>query len=258
MSDKGIIFAAPMVCALLDGRKTQTRRLLKLPTKTHSGGPIYERPGMGGWAATTVGGDGSFYIDKASGKRVYPAERAAIWHQTTGACVAAPYAVGDRLYVRESWRVDAHYDDLKPSDLGGEEGVRYEADGAFGSWTFGPRKPGRIRPGMFMPRWASRLTLTITDVRVQRLQQCSEEDAIAEGVERNDDPRGTAWKSYETCPDGSPHPHAVVPNRSPLTSYRELWDSLHTKDGERWQDNPWVVAVSFDVHRGNIDGEGRS
>jgi hypothetical protein len=66
-----------------------------------------------------------------------------------------------------------------------------------------------------------------------------------------DDPRGCAWKSYETYPDGTPHPHAVLPNASPVTSFREIWNSIN--DAGAWEANPWVVAYSFTVALGNID-----
>jgi hypothetical protein len=102
-----------------------------------------------------------------------------------------------------------------------------------------------------MPRWASRLTLTVTDVRVERLQDCSEADAEAEGVERVDYQGAQAWKSYETYPDGSRHPHSSVPNRLARISYRELWNSINGAGA--WEQNPWVVALTFTVEQRNID-----
>ena len=210
MADRGILFSAPMVRALLAGRKTQTRR--KAPTrKVYPHGQEY-------------------------GDDFYEEIREPI------------YAPGDRLWVREAWRADAFYDDLKPSAMGGEEGVRYEADGKFGAWTFAPQKPGRLRPGMFMPRWSSRLTLTVTEVRVERLQEISEADAIAEGITQAQCGGMTGWLDYAAA---SPitAPHFSHPKRS----YASLWSTLHTKPGECWEDNPWVVAVSFTVRPQNID-----
>jgi len=101
------------------------------------------------------------------------------------------YAIGDRLWVREAWRTADVLDDLPPRDLRKTEDatidrtpIRYEADGATHDFdeTCDPAF-GRLRPGMFMPRWASRLTLTVTDVRVQQLLDITEEDARAEGFE---------------------------------------------------------------------------
>lgn len=217
MTTRGILFSAPMVKALLSGRKTQTRRLCAWANNPNSPQLTYivacDEPG---WF-----GD----------------EEGEVQFRT----FCAP---GDRLYVREAWRVPKAYDHIKPSLIKDRPPVWLDAntlntcDG-----------DGRPRPGMHMPRWASRLWLEVTDVRVQRLQDCSEDDAIAEGVE----PEGGGWKSYETMPDGTPHPHATVPNKAALTSYRELWNTLARKEGQRWDDNPWVTAVSFIVHHGNVD-----
>lgn len=231
-----------MVRAMLDRRKTQTRRLL-------TPAPVWEEARSkshgivaDGWAWKGL---------------------AAFREETFGDAAVSytPYAVGDRLYVREAWSVRGVYSDVVEIGYRASENRSHteyveqiavdKAVPGKGKW---PQFPS-YGPSIHMPRWASRLWLAVTDVRVQRLQDCSEGDAIAEGVERIDDPRGTAWKSYETCKDGSPHPHASVPNASPLTSYRELWESLHTAEGTTWDANPWVVAVSFEVHRGNIDAE---
>lgn len=93
---------------------------------------------------------------------------------------------------------------------------------------------------LFMPRWASRLTLEVTDVRVQRVQEISEEDAVAEGLPPYE---------YGTCP--------YVPTSGEKTAathrFRELWDSLNAKRGYGWDENPWVVAVTFRPHHCNID-----
>ena len=226
MTDRPIIFSASMVKALLEGRKSQTRRVLKLPKRTHSGGPIYERPDMGGWAATTIGGGGCFTIGR-DGRRLPVPERPAIWHQTTGVVMALPFDVGDRLWVREAFRGSKDYDAYPPREWS-HWPVHYEADGAPD-----PRdevgENGKLRSPIHMPLWASRLTLTVTDVRVERLQEISEEDAFEEGVTRADVPLAT-WRA----------------------SYRTLWNSLHGPDA--WDANPWVAAISFTVSRGNIDG----
>lgn len=227
MTDKPIIFSAPMVHAMLAGRKTQTRRLLKLPTKTHSGGPIYERKDMGGWAATTIGGKGCFTVDR-DGNRVPAPERPAIWHQTTGTTMALPFAPGDRLYVREAWRIKHDLDCTAPRDIlpFQHRPIWFEADRD--GPDYGKRTDfGRLRHGMHMPRWASRLTLTVTEVRVQRVQEISEEDARAEG--------------FESYP----------PGRTAALQFHAIWNSLHGPDA--WDANPWVVAVSFTVQRCNID-----
>lgn len=248
MADLPITMSAPMVLALLreieapGTGKTMTRRVINLPKKTHSGGPIYEHPKMGGWAPSTVGGPGC-YLDPA---HTIPApERACIWHQTTGTTVTTRYQPGDRLYVREHWRGHVEYDDLSPSEMGGEEPIIYLADGAAETWGWGkadPTKWGRHRQAMHMPRWASRITLLVTEVRVQRLQDISEADAVAEGIERKpDDP--DYFRFYDGPRD--------VWTKLPRSAYVSLWNSLHGSDA--WAANPWVCAVTFRPLAGNID-----
>ena len=226
MSDKPIIFSAPMIRSLVEGRKTQTRRVLKLPTKG-----IYERKDMGGWAPTTSGGGGSFTIAR-DGTRTPAPEMVAIWHQTTGDCLVAPWQVGDRLWVREACG-------RRPVSLFGIEaksGVEeafYVADDAdvlneheFNLCPWWKRK-GACSP-IHMPRFASRLTLTVTDVRVQRLQDIDEADAIAEGVKPQ---------------RGQREPH--------VAAYADLWAELHGLTS--WPENPFVAAITFTVERRNID-----
>lgn len=153
--------------------------------------------------------------------------------------------VGDRLYVREHWKTPAAYDDLAPSALGGEEAIMLLADGSINNLWSGDRTTlfGKHRQGMHMPRWASRLTLIVEGMKVEPLQAIREADAIAEGLIYR--PHLEAWAAVN---DPS-WPTFTDPRRS----YRGLWDHLHTKPGERWNDNPEVVALTFRVVRGNID-----
>lgn len=244
-----------MVRALLDGRKTQTRRLLKLPTKTHSGGPIYEHPAMGGWEPTTNGGDGCFTIGK-NGERLPVPETIGIWHRTTGTCMDARYQPGDRLWVREAWCTAPAYDDLSPSEMGGEEPLRYSADDATFNWAEADGvKSGRRRTSMHMPRWASRLTLIVTDVRVQRLQEISRDDAIAEGLlfKAYDVESGDDMETVDGWSSDRFHAFKHGVGETAVDGYRTLWNSLHDKPGERWDDNPWIVALTFSVDHRNID-----
>ncbi len=96
----------------------------------------------------------------------------------------------------------------------------------------------RARPSIHMPRWASRMTLTVTDVRVQRLQDISEADAVAEGVIH--DSFG-GWRGHE----------GTIGYPTAIWAYHHLWNSLHGPGA--WDANPWVVALTFNVQRGNID-----
>lgn len=198
MADRPILFSAPMVRALLAGNKTQTRRVARVQSD------VELIDGMGGSAR--------------------------------GDLVRYRYAHGDRLWVREAWCSHQAYDTDKPSDMGGDEPVGYIADGTWQTWGWPPVEiPGRYRAAMHMPRWASRLTLTITELRVQRLHDITEADALAEGV-------GSLTVTT---------PKLGLASITAIEGYRDLWNSLHG-DGA-WDANPWVAAISFTVQHGNID-----
>ncbi|MBV7408709.1 hypothetical protein [Maritimibacter sp. DP1N21-5] len=196
---KPILFSAPMVRALLDGRKTQTRRVLK---PQPYGDVIHY-----GW-------------EQDAGAR---------WTDQSFDSYRLPFWVGDLLWVREAHKlIDRHCD--------------YRAD-----WPEGSQGHFSWRPSIHMPRWASRLTLRVTDVRVQRLQEISEADAVAEGVAHDQDrSRGNciAWRDYldrgGKCATGT-------------ASFRSLWDSLNAGRGYGWDANPWVAAYTFEVIRENVD-----
>lgn len=222
MSDKPILFSAPMVRALIEGRKTQTRRVLTNIEAIE---------------------DGEFHIFNAHGGDYGVLESDV----PTVALDYVRFDVGDRLYVRE-----AHY----RTDDGDFERVVYAVDedavrehlaavdalpDYFSEELRAKHK--RLRPGMHMPRWASRLTLIVTDVRVQRLQEISEEDAESEGI----------WPlpsgRYYCCLDDE----GEVTSKSAITAYAWLWNRINASRGFEWQVNPWVVAVTFEVKHGNID-----
>lgn len=195
MTDKPIIFSAPMIRALREGWKTQTRRVLNPHPSPHV--------------------------------QVHRVGLAWEWRDgTRGGSVRVPYALGDRLWVREAWRADRSWGASPPRDISASARVMYEAD-AVGN---GSRLVwGRHRHARFMPRWASRLTLLVTDVRVQRLQAISRGDAMEEG-----------------CPFAN-----MASGPDPREWFAELWDSLHGQGA--WDENPWVCAISFTVHHCNID-----
>lgn len=233
-TDRPIIFSAPMALALLDGRKTQTRRLATLGSVSNHYTPL-----------TQPIGDST---------------RPSPWRK------AQP---GDRLWVREAW---AHYQTVNyvRRHHGGassevSDGLAgYRADGHDTIEDFRQHirlmsgcdleaieiNGNRWRPSIHMPRWASRLTLTVTDVRVQRLQEISEEDAMAEGVEREVFPPAwptmyerVYWKGYEN--------RQKAHRNTAVESYSSLWNSLHGPGA--WDANPHVVALTFSVARRNID-----
>jgi hypothetical protein len=167
MKEKPILFSSAMVRAILEGRKTQTRRVVRLEPGGNGYGMLC-RAGR----YIEVGAYGPTWIPIGGGPReLCPRD---VWMQY------AAYQPGDTLWVRETW---AEFD--KPPK------VEYRADCdhyEYGLATIRrddlavPRVIDRWRPSIFMPRWASRITLEVTDVRVQRVQEISEDDAVAEGV----------------------------------------------------------------------------
>lgn len=244
MNVKPIIFSAPMIRALLEGRKTQTRRIVK-PQPCQS---EYEPESLyvTGLTAKHMGAKGLIM----RGQRHY--------YATTNRLDLAkgcPYGrPGDLLWVRESW-----------ADVGGDPW--YMADGRERSYSacdtfegggYPPvcrdiganccsvtRQKVRWSPSIHMPRWASRQTLRITDVRVQRLQEISEADAKAEGAEPYSVDGFTA---DELALLDAPLLERGNPYRN---GFALLWDSINGPGA--WERNEWVWALSFEVIRANVD-----
>jgi len=208
MKERGILFSAPMVRALLDGGKTQTRR------------PMSKQPGED--TDVRVEHFHQTVVDKHGDEQPGPEIFGAWWDMgETG--LKCPYgAPGDRLWVREAWRTAVGLMDSEPPrNLRPENSlIRYEADGAnrHGA-TF---SQGKLRPSLFMPRWASRITLEITDVRVERLGEISEADAVAEGYPGYG-VGGVNWSARHW--------------------YELLW--LDINGAGSWDANPYVWAITF-------------
>lgn len=181
MRDLGVMFSAPMIRAMIDGRKTQTRRL---------------------------------------------------WSSVIG--ILEP---GDLIWVRETFATEP------------PTGWRYYATDAV-------HELRKKRPAIHMPRCASRLTLVVREVRAEPLQDISEADCIAEGAKvRGWASFGAGFNSLDGVMVHTDRPAVYA---TPRAWYRELWDSLRPKEGERWQDNPEVVTVTFAVVKRNIDQIDRS
>lgn len=208
MKERPIIMSGESVLAILAGRKTQTRRVVK-PQPYSGAEPI-------GRAASQFGGRKSgfgwaFRIPDGS---------------KTGQACWAPWAPGDRLWVREAWEIEpgyrpildiVHYRaDGDPLPDPGEEGIRL-------AW----------RSPLFMPRWASRLTLEVVEVRVQLVQEISRRDAEAEGV------AGVVLSDFT---DDSVYGQVLL---DPVAGYRASWDALNAKRGFPWASNPFVWVVEF-------------
>lgn len=230
MRERPVIFSAPMVRAILDGRKTQTRRVVKTQPEmaqllTHSG-----------WNA---------------------------WHDERGRPLRNPYGQpGVRLWVRETW---AEVHPLQVAEgrysQGGRAGIPgpppvdyrtiYRADGEFPPiyclggepWPYRSLEPFERdgiqafvdepiwTPSIHMPRWASRILLEITDVRVGRLQEISEDDALAEGIRPFGDGNGFHVE------DGAFYSSTAA------SAFAALWESINGPGS--WEANPWVWAITF-------------
>ena len=245
MADRPIIFSAPMVRALLDGRKTQTRRVLG------NSGPGRGRSNI---FSAQIGWSDSYVLDPGN----------ANWRERD-----TPYAPGDRLWVREAWQTGTSDDGPQISyratpdyfEIDAWDGEDFGVGPSFNEGrcpgaTFSHWLPdvladdGPWRSPIHMPRWASRLTLTITDVRVQRLQEISAEDVTAEGIEPLKSGRG--YYDPTVSHDQSRSIVRFGQYYSLAThAFSALWDSIHGPDA--WDANPWVAAISFTVHRCNID-----
>ena len=154
---------------------------------------------------------------------------------------------GDKLYVRETARAT--------NDCEGFDCIQFAAGGAYhqntrefrDNWTrmhhYADRRAAWV-PSIHMPRWASRLTLDVYDKRFQRLQDITDADAILEGVTY-------ASGSYGIATEVVGKLECLASN--PRDSFHLLWDSLHDKEGERWDDNPEIVALTFDPLQKNVD-----
>lgn len=140
--------------------------------------------------------------------------------------------VGDLLYVREAF---------KPIHSGDRsQGARYFADVG--------RDDTKWKPSIHMPRWASRITLEVTRVRFDRLQAISADDCLDEGVQ----PAGPDVGVYEKYRVVNPEAARRFESYA-RREFSKLWDTLHDKPGERWADNPMIVALTFKVHLANVD-----
>ena len=211
MANLPILFSAPMIRAILreieapGTGKTQTRRVLPV-IKGLTIGALHDE-----------------------GLRE-PGALQAARHQVQEPRIKS----GDRLYVREEIRFCSQMDQTKPSKLSRHEPRMYTADGYLIEPACMMLEPGKRRPPMFMPRWASRITLHVTGVRVERLNDITEDDAKAEGADLARD-------------DGRLDPTYRL-------AFANLWMSLHGP--EAWDANPWVAVYEFRPVLGNIDRVG--
>lgn len=222
MKEHPILFSGPMVQAILEGKKTVTRRVVKFPPHTYTPDLSWvasvNQDGQGDWVAW-----GPKSVTDDFSKKAYP----------NGGGFSCPYGKpGDSLWVRETWQAQTQ---------NGQWWHEVKAERELYNWAWtNPVEPAfeatppRWLPSIHMPRAASRITLKITGVRTERLQDISEADAIAEGIKQGSN---GFW-----LPGGY--------DNAPALAYRDLWDSINGKrPGCDWQSNPWVWVLEFEVSR---------
>lgn len=241
MKQSPILFSTPMVQAILAGRKTQTRRIADVPNHDHFGINIMD------WGL-------SKYPYHKEGKWLYDVQSDVDSHNTFE--LKAKYGqVGDVLWVRETWRkwypVDSDgYTDFNHAVIeyaADDPPMIYEKDGD-GFQVFnkdGSEKFIPWRPSIHMPKSACRLYLQITDIRVERLQVISEEDAKAEGIMYYEEGNlGVRYKDYMADASGYGHPdHDYPTTGDAVASFGTLWAGINGLDS--WQANPWVWVIAF-------------
>ena len=193
-----ILFNAESIKAILDGRKTQTRREIKCPPDLLrvNDGQIWKREAP----------DGVWFH----------------WLPVTYSPYGQP---GDHLWVRETWAASRLFDDLKPSEIYPDDtSLWYKAGG---DHVLPGDEKGKLRSSIFMPRWASRITLEVSSVRVEQVQDISHADALAEGIDPD-----APYNNYGT---GSIY----------RDTFAELWDSINAKRGYGWNVNSWVWVLGL-------------
>ena len=227
-----ILFSAPMVRAILDGRKTMTRRV------------VTPQPSDSTMQWLTDAED-----RKAGGWQWLLEQQMTRWRPD------------DTLWVREAWRTSPAYNRAPPRDIPRDAPVEYLIDP-------GGVLTGRYRHPRFMPRWFSRVTLRVTDVRIERLQDISEADAVAEGMiwqeptaedhqwwkdrcaEFGDDPEADPIQGVWLAPGtrrgfGLTKEERSQPVWGPtaIFAFQKTWSAIHGHDA--WDANPWVSVTSF-------------
>ncbi|WP_200982589.1 ASCH domain-containing protein [Klebsiella quasipneumoniae] len=244
MKERGMIFNSEMVRAILDGRKTQTRRIMKVQPESNQLGLLLIT-------------DSTKHSDIG---KYHWAESNATGNHVRSKLFSSPFgAVGERIWVRETWATlgneEGCYVDWEDNLCKGDERSAariYRASCEqrpcdYGLWSIPDDaywKPhtkehkfeGAWRPSIHMPRWASRILLEITDVRVERLNAISEEDAEAEGIDME------ALYDSQDCYDCIAD-HNMTGRPTVTGAFKYLWESIYGE--ESWKSNPWVWVIEF-------------
>jgi hypothetical protein len=271
-----IIFSGPMVRAILDGRKTQTRRIVdlerlrvRLRSSVRSGLPgdaTEAGPGIPHRARLNQNAAVSLSLGETT-LGVKPGEFDFVCQYADGRTHLADHGNGrknwtmtpteSRLWVKESWRTGISLDEYSPSKIGEKcidagyskpwAPLKYDADGdernANGVMSDFGGAWGKVRVSIHMPRWASRITLEVAEVRVERLNAISKDDAIAEGARHFADipdphpyKQGARWSMFDP-----PNTHHCL--HGPQMAFASAWNEINGPDA--WETNPWVWAITF-------------
>ena len=224
VKERPIIFSSESVRAILEGLKTQTRRVVTKSNSTIGSlfqsawshlnfDDVFVDPG-----GTVVFGPGPYLKVGMKQNDPWVIERGL---EETRHRVYPRIQPGDLLWVRERWASSASLDHVQPRNLQPGFPCEFQVGGCSVSGYEALVDCGRWRPSIYMPRWASRITLEVIDERVEQVQDISEWDAIEEGVEVR------SW------------------DLSARVQFKELWDSLNAKRGYSWESNSWVWVVEF-------------
>lgn len=262
-SVRPILFSGPMVRALLEGRKTQTRRMLK--PQPPNWATFCEQPEMYNAEHRWVP-SGLWRWSEPEQTPPRPLRQWPVDEDGSHYWLRLPFAVGDVLWVRETWATTI--DTAGQSDWPARPHIALKADlvdkaviwSADGDWEWYDGDgfhSGKSywKPSIHMPRKFSRLTLEVTGVKVERLQDISEADAIAEGATSKPCPQQWAENAIGWSmdwPESEPREGwRYVCLHSARFAFANLWNRINGEDA--WAANPWVVAVSFTVHQQNVD-----
>jgi len=200
-----------MVQAILDGRKTQTRRVIKLPKGATD---LYVA-----WGVFPC----------------YPSKSKIMPEKISDEPLKEPYKPGDVLYVKEAWATHKDFADVFEELL--TNGYYYKVDAMDMDWV-DDCEIVRWRSPIFMPKEAARIFLRVTNVRIERLQDISEDDARAEGMESEEYLEYYEW-AVSVAPPGS-----ILPTIQ--SAFAGLWDKLNARRGYGWDTNPWVWVIEFE------------
>ena len=223
MKNIPILLNSEMVNAILQGKKTQTRRKVKMPSQYEHIGYAYTNHSLDHIKVVVMEED-----DTEDGEEIY--------------IIIEPKAKkGDVFWVRETWATQSKYDSKKPSQLPSQgTPIYYLANESLNKEFFVPEL-GKIRPSIFMPKWGCRLFLEVTDVRLERLDGISQEDAKGEGIKSRHLNKGSG-KIFKRYFNYFTNDYTCL---SSILSFKTLWQSIYGEGS--WAENPYVWVYEFKI-----------